>query len=277
MEGMKFAMKQVEKLIAYVKTHREVTDILVTGGDPMIMSAARLRSYLEPLLKEDLPHIRSIRIGSKSLSYWPFRYLTDPDSGDILRLFEKVVEKGKHLAFMAHFNHPVELKTKAVRRAIRRIRATGAEIRTQSPILNHINNDACIWMDLWNEQVRLGCIPYYMFVARDTGARHYFEIPLYQSYKLFKTAYENVSGLARTVRGPSMSTNFGKIQILGINQIRSEKVFTLKFLQARNREWTNRPFFAAYDSEATWLHDLLPAFGRERFFFEQRTGQSINN
>ncbi len=77
----------------------------------------------------------SIRIGTKSLTFWPYRFLTDPDADELLRQFERVVKRGKHLAFMAHFNHPRAVKHPVVQRAIGRIRNTGAEIRTQSPLL----------------------------------------------------------------------------------------------------------------------------------------------
>ena len=61
-------------------------------------------------------------IHSESLSYWPYRYLKDDDSDDIIRLFEKIIQSGKNLSIQAHFNHPVELSTDAVRKAISRIR-----------------------------------------------------------------------------------------------------------------------------------------------------------
>ena len=74
--------------------------------------------------------IRDSRIGTKSLAYWPYRYLTDSDSDDIIRLFEEINKSGKNLSIQAHFNHPRELSTDAVKQAILRIKNTGAQIRT---------------------------------------------------------------------------------------------------------------------------------------------------
>ena len=122
---------------------------------------------------------------------------------------------------------------------------------------------------MWRTQVQLGLIPYYMFVARDTGAKHFFEIPLVEAYEIFRTAYSKVSGLARTVRGPSMSADPGKVAITGTPEIRGQKVISLQFLQARNPDWVMKPFYATYDEQATWLDELRPAFGEERFFFEE--------
>ena len=138
--------------------------------DPMVMRVRHLRNYIEALLAPDMEHLRTIRIGTKSLSYWPYRFLTDPDADELLDLFEQVTRAGKHLAIMAHFNHPNELQTEAVAEAVRRIRATGANIRTQSPILRHINDNADAWATMWRKQVSLGMVPYYMFMVRDTGA-----------------------------------------------------------------------------------------------------------
>ena len=268
MSELRFAMQETDLLVKYLKLHPKVTDVLFTGGDPMTMSATLLASYVEPLLQPGLEHIHTIRIGTKSLAYWPYRYLSDPDAEEILRLFEKVVSTGKNLAFQAHFNHPVELSTEAVQKAIRRIRATGAQIRTQSPLLRHINDDPELWARMWRKQVDLNCIPYYMFVARDTGAKHYFEIPLERCWEIFRKAYSQVSGICRTVRGPSMSDDAGKIQILGITEVKGEKVFVLRFIQGRNPKWVDKPFFAAYHPKATWFSELEPAFGKDYFFFE---------
>ena len=169
---------------------------------------------------------------------------------------------------MAHFNHPVELSTKATQAAIGRVLSAGAQIRTQSPVLNHINNKPKLWAEMWRKQVNLNCIPYYMFVARDTGASSFFELPLVDCWYTFRKAYQQVSGICRTVRGPSMSATPGKIQVLGVSEVRGEKVIVLRFLQGRNPDWAARPFFAKYDPKASWLNMLQPAFGEEKFFFE---------
>ncbi len=270
MSGLKFAMKEADLLFKYLRLHKEVTDVLFTGGDPMIMNASTLEAYIRPLLEPEFDHIRTIRIGTKSLAYWPYRYLTDKDSDDIIRLFELVNRSGKNLSLQAHFNHPRELSTEAVKQAISRIRSTGSQIRTQSPLLRNINDKPELWARMWRKQVDLGCIPYYMFIARDTGSKHYFELPLEKCWQIFRRAYRQVSGLCRTVRGPSMSDHAGKIQVLGVQEIKGEKIFVLRFIQGRNPKWVDIPFFAEYDPKATWFNQLKPAFGEEKFFFEEK-------
>lgn len=267
MDELKFASKQAEILSEYISQNQEVTDVLFTGGDPLIMKTKILETYIRPLLESNLKHLRHIRIGTKALAYWPFRFLTDDDADDLLRLFSDVKKAGKHLAFMAHFNHPVELKPPAVKQAIDRILKTGAVIRTQSPVLKHINDSPKLWAEMWQKQVALGCIPYYMFVARNTGADHYFSIPLVDVWKLFREAYQSVSGICRSVRGPSMSCLPGKMQILGVNEIGDETVFTMRFIQGRGSDWVAKSFFTRFDENATWYTDLKPAFGEDKFFF----------
>lgn len=269
MNDYKFATREIEKLISYLKEKPQITDILFTGGDPMVMKAKILKRYIEPLLEADLPNLKNIRIGSKSLSYWPYKYVTDRDSQETLNLFKKVTDAGFHLAFMAHFNHTVELETPIIQKAIKNIQKTGAVIRSQSPLLYRINDHADTWAKMWKKQVEMGIVPYYMFVVRDTGAKHFYGIPLERAWHIFRDAYQQTSGLTRTVRGPSMSAGPGKVQILGIEEIRGEKVFVLRMIQGRNPDWVHKPFFAKYNLDATWLNELEPAFGRSQFFFEE--------
>lgn len=269
MNDFKFAMKETDTLINYVKANPKITDILFTGGDPAVMKTTIFEAYFNALLDAKIPHLKNIRIGTKSLAYWPYRYTTDDDADDLLRLFRKVKKHGINVAFMAHINHPRELQTKAVQKAIKRLKSVGVQIRSQSPLLRKINDNADVWAENWKEQVSQGIIPYYMFVARDTGAQDYFAVSLNRSWQIFKNAYSQISGIGRTVKGPSMSCNPGKVQIVGVTHINKEKVFVLNFLQGRDPDWVGRPFFAKFDPDAIWIDDLQPAFGNDSFFFEE--------
>jgi L-lysine 2,3-aminomutase len=268
LDDMKFAAAETEGLVAYLRAHREVTSVLITGGDPLVMRASVLRRYIEPLLAPDLENLISIRIGSKALAYWPYRVLSDPDADDLLRLFEEVRDAGRHLSLMAHYTHPRELETDVAQAAARRVQSAGALVRCQAPLVAHVNDSAETWADLWRRELALGAVPYYMFVERDTGPKRYFEVPLARALRIFNGAYTRVSGLGRTVRGPSMSATPGKVVIDGVARVAGEQVFVLRFLQARDASWVGRPFFARYDAEAVWLDDLRPAFGEAEFFFE---------
>jgi KamA family protein len=267
--NLKMAANEADLLAAYLREHQEVTNVLITGGDPLIMKTRNLARIIETLLDPALDHVHTIRIGSKALAYWPYRFVSDPDADELLQLIERVRKTGKQVALMAHYSHPRELSTPIAQAAIRRLRDAGAVIRCQAPLIRRINDQAEIWAEMWRTQVALGLVPYYMFVERDTGPKNYFEVPLARAYQVFRNAYSQVSGLARTVRGPSMSATPGKVVVDGVNEINGERVFALHFIQARNPDWVGRPFFARFDPHATWLSDLRPAFGETRFFFEQ--------
>ena len=264
---LKMATDDIDRIAAYLGCHPEVTSVLLTGGDPMIMGSTVLRRYIQPLLDPRLDHLESIRIGSKSLAYWPQRFFGDPDADDTLRLFEEVVRSGRNLAFMAHFSHPRELEPPVVAAAVRRIAGTGAVIRTQAPLIKSINDCSMTWADMWRRQLRMGMVPYYMFVERDTGPQDYFAVTLARAYEVFREAYRGVSGLCRTVRGPSMSATPGKVCVDGIAEVSGQRVFVLRLIQARDSSLVGKPFFARYDPDATWLTELEPAFA-DRFPFD---------
>lgn len=268
MQDMKFDARETTELVAYLATQAQVTDVLITGGDPMVMSTRALAVFLESLLVPELAHIQNIRIGTKAVAYWPQRFVSDRDADELMRLFEKVVAAGKNLAIMGHYSHAVELRNDMAQKAVKRIVSTGATLRMQGPLIRHINDDPASWAELWTTGVRLGAIPYYMFVERDTGPSDYFSLPLARAHAIFQAAYQMVSGLSRTVRGPSMSAFPGKVVIDGVVTINGEKLFALQFLQARNPDWVRKPFFARYDETATWMDHLVPAFGKSKFFFE---------
>jgi L-lysine 2,3-aminomutase len=276
-EELKFAARESHLLRHYIAQRREVTDVLFTGGDPMVMRTNKLQAYIEPLLEDGMEHVTSIRLGTKALAYWPYRFTTDKDADDFLRLVERVRKAGKQLALMAHVSHPRELEPKPAQEAIRRLRSAGCVIRSQAPIIRRVNDDPAVWADMWSLQLRLGIVPYYMFVERETGPKDYFQVPLGLAFEVFRAAFQGVGGLGRTVRGPSMSATPGKVVVEGITRIRGEEVFVLSFLQGRDPEWVRQPFFARYDPDACWLDDLKPALGEDRFFFEERMEEIRSN
>ncbi|MEV6976429.1 lysine 2,3-aminomutase [Kitasatospora sp. NPDC093806] len=251
----------VSRVASYLAARPAVTDVLFTGGDPMIMSTAVLDRWVTPLLAPELERVRTIRFGTKALSYWPARFTTDQDADELLRLFDRIVTGGRHVAVMAHFSHVRELEHPAVAEAIRRIRSTGAVIRAQAPVIAHVNDRAEDWSAMWQRLVELGVVPYYMFVERDTGARNYFGVPLARALRIYTDSVRSVSGLARTARGPVMSATPGKVLVDAVTEIAGTEVFSLRLLQARDASQVGRQFFAHHDPAAEWFDDLRPALG----------------
>ncbi|MFI0772727.1 KamA family radical SAM protein [Streptomyces sp. NPDC021218] len=252
---LRFAAPNPKSLISYLGHHPEVSDVLLTGGDPMVMSTDRLRSHVEPLLTIDT--IRTVRIGTKSVAYWPYRFVTDRDSDDVLRLFERVVATGRQLAIMAHFSHPRELESDIAREAISRIRSTGASVYCQAPVIAHVNDKPSTLSELWRAELSTGAVPYYMFVERDTGPQEYFKVPLARALEIFQIAYSSLPGLARTIRGPVISATAGKVVLDGVEGTSQGRFFQLRMLQARDPALVGRPFRAHYSTSACWLDELI--------------------
>ena len=267
MDAMQVETHAVAGLVAYLRAHPEVNEVLIGGGDPLAMRTEALAACIEPLLAPELAHIRSIRIGTKALAYWPHRFVSGRDADDLLRLFERVAASGKRLAVMGHYSHPAELRNQVAQQAARRVVASGASLQMQGPLARHVNDDPASWAELWSTGVQLGAIPYEMLVGR-AGLRDYFSVPLARAHEIFHAACRTVPGLSGTVNGPSLSTAAGKVALDGIVSINGEKMFALQFLEASNRDWVRRPFFARFDPDATAIEQLRPAFGKNKFFFE---------
>jgi len=263
---LRFAQKDAGSLFDYLAEHEEVSDILFTGGDPMFMKTRLIKQYFEPFKDPTfLPHIQNLRIGTRALTFWPQRFTTDDDADELHTLLREVKEVGgRHIAIMSHLGHVRELQTDKVRDAIKRLRQdAGVIIRSQSPVMRGINDDAQVWADKWREEVRLGIVPYYMFMARDTGAQAFFDVPLVRAHRLYSDAIRNTSGLCRTARGPSMSCTPGKVEVTGVQEIMGQEAFVLRFLQCRDESWVGKVFFAKFDPKAVWFDDLEPLDGMQ--------------
>ena len=268
MDAMKLDARAAAGLVTYLRAHPEVSDVLITGGDPLVMPTDALAECIEPLLAPELAHIRSIRIDTRSVAWWPHRFVTGGDSGELLRLFERVAGSGKRLAIMGHYSHPVELRNGVAQQAVRCLVASGASLWMQGPLMRHVNDDPASWAELWGTGMRLGAIPHSMFAGRDMGPHDYFSVPLARANEVFHATCRTLPGLAGILNGPSMSVPAGKIALNGIVSINGEQLFALQFLAARNPDWVRRPFFARFDPDATGFHQLVPAFGRKQFFFQ---------
>ena len=152
LKNYRISLDDAHKLCNYLQSHHEITDIVFTGGDPLFMSSQRLASHVDTILKRNPVHVENFRFGSRALSFWPYRFLTDDDADELLNIFSRIIKSGRNVSLMAHFNHPGELKTTAVREAIARLRSKGVMIRTQSPLVAGINDRPEIWSELWRER-----------------------------------------------------------------------------------------------------------------------------
>ncbi|MEA3544366.1 MAG: hypothetical protein U9R69_03990 [Thermodesulfobacteriota bacterium] len=283
-----FLQKDVDQLHRYLKIHKEVTDILITGGDAGFMPVSRFAQYITPIIEDpELSHIRTIRLGSRALTFQPEMILTKKFE-KMLELYDLLSDNGIQMAWMAHFSTPRELLNPRTIAAIRRLKAHGVMVRSQSPIMNHIslftdNNgkvdvdkSAQNWIDLGNILAMLGIGFHSMYAARPTGEHHYFAAPLADIERVFSKIYNSLASINRPSRHISMTISAGKLAILGTSIIGGEKCFALQFTEARNMEWMNRVFHAKYDEEKNKIDLLLP-FDTENYFFKDELKQIEEN
>ena len=275
-----FIQDDVDQVHAYLRDHPEVTDLLITGGDAGYMPVERLRDYVLPILEDRrLLHVRTIRLGSRMLTYEPERVLTKQYE-EMLALFDRMHDNGLEMTWVAHFSTPRELLNPSAIAAVRRLQRHGVVVRSQSPIMGHISlfrddkgkvdveRSAQNWIDLANILGTLAIRFHSMYCARATGEHHYFTAPLADIDRIFSLIFRSVSSLNRPSRYITMTTSAGKLSILGVAEIGGRKAFALKFNEARNMEWMDRVFLAQYD-ETTNRVDLLTPFDTTEFFFEE--------
>ena len=239
------ATNDVSAGLAYIGQHPEITNVLLTGGDPLLMSTRRLREVFEGLAA--IPHVRIIRIGSKMPAFDPWRLSRDAELQALLREHSG---NGRRIYLMAHFDHPRELTPEALG-GLAGWQDAGVTCVNQCPLIRGINDDPAVLSDMWAKLSYAGCPPYYLFLGRPTQGNEPYEVPLVRGWRIFQQALTEGSGLARRAKFV-MSHASGKIEILAVDE---EHIY-LRYHQAKERRNLGRFLIAKRDDEAGWLDDL---------------------
>jgi KamA family protein len=238
--------------LEYIKEHEEITDVLLTGGDPLVMSTRRLADVVADV--SAVPHVRIVRIGSKMTAFNPYRIIDDPL---LLRLISETCASGVRVYVMNHFDHPREL-TPAAREAIRLLKEAGAENVNQCPIVRGVNDRAQTLSTLFRELAVIGCHQYYVFQGRPTAGNEPYEVPIVRGLHVFLEANRQVSGLAKRARF-AMSHRSGKIEILGVDDL----YLYMRYHRAHRKEDYGRMVVALRDEEVYWLDQMTVVAGPE--------------
>ncbi len=276
-----FIQNDVQQVHEYLRKHKEVTDILITGGDAGYMPYNRLNEYLNPIMEDpELMHIRTIRIASRALTYEP-SVVVNSKYDDVLELFNKLIDHGVQVIWMAHFSTPKEFLNINTLAAIRRLRAHHINIRSQSPMMNHISlfmddngkididKSAQNWIDLGHIIMMLGLNFHSIYCARPTGEHDYFTAPLADMNKIFSKVYRSLPSIGRPSRYITMTSSAGKTSLMGTVDVNGKKAFALKFNEARNMEWLDKVYLAEYDEEENTIEKLKPFGGGEYFYKDE--------
>jgi len=276
-----FVQDDVGQVHDYLRKHKEITDILITGGDAGYMPTERLKEYLEPMMEDpELMHIKTVRIASRALTYQPDVVL-NPKYDGTLELFKKLIDSGVQVIWMGHFSTPKELLNIHTIGAIRRLRANGINVRSQSPMMNHISlfmdengkvdidKSAQNWIDLGHVLMMLGMQFHSIYCARPTGEHGYFTAPLADMNKIFSKVYRSLPSIGRPSRYITMTSSAGKTSLMGVAEVNGRKAFVLKFNEARNMKWLDKVYLAEYDEEENTIEKLKPFEGGEYFYKDE--------
>ncbi len=234
--------------LQYIADHPEITNILLTGGDPLLLSTPRLTEILHGL--REIPHVQIIRIGSKMPAFNPWRVLNDQPLQDA---FARYSTPRKRIYMMAHFDHPRELTDPAIECIDRLIRC-GVICVNQCPMIRGINDDPEVLSDLFRALSWIGCTPYYLFQGRPTAGNEPYNVPIVRGWHIFREALRRGSGLARRAKFV-MSHENGKIEIMAVDNLH----IYLRYHRAKSDELRGKFLIYHRDDDACWLDDLRPA------------------
>ena len=242
--------------IEYIRQHPEVSNVLLTGGDPMILPTVKLEKILSAL--REIDHVRLIRIGSKIPAFNPFRFLNDDH---LIEILQKYSGSDRRIYIMCHFDHPRELTDEA-RAAIDRLLKAGVVCVNQNPIVRGISDDPEVMTTLWNELSFIGVPQYYVFQCRPTAGNEPYAVPIVEAYHKIEEAKKNCSGLAKGLRY-GMSHESGKIEVIGVDH----RHIYLKYHRAKHKVDEQRLFVCHRNDKAYWLDHLRPVDGYRNEYY----------
>ena len=242
-------VKDVSPGLDYIRRHPEISNVLLTGGDPLIMSTSKLEPIIARL--REIPHVKIIRIGSKMPAFNPFRIIDDEKLHAMLRRYSNP-EQGR-IYVMCHFNHPREL-TKEAREGLDALHRSGVITINQTPLIRGVNSRAETLKELLNELSYLGVPPYYVFHCRPTQGNESYSMSVERGYQIFLKAQQGASGLARRARY-SMSHATGKVEVAGL----TDEHVIFRYHRAADPARQGKTLVFRRNPEAEWFDDYPEA------------------
>jgi KamA family protein len=241
-------LRDVPAAMKYIESQKQVTNVLLTGGDPLALAAPKLADIVGRL--REIEHVRIVRIGSRMPAFNPHRIIHNPGLLEMIRRYSTTHKK---IYIMTHFIHPRELTDAAVE-AIALLQRAGAITTNQAPLLRGINDDPEVLAELLRKLSFTGNAPYYIFQCRPAVGNRMYTVPIEEGYEIVEQAKARVSGLAKRVRY-AMSHASGKIEILG----RHAGQVYLKYHRAADDSDNGRMLVFRSNPNACWLDDYEEA------------------
>jgi len=244
----KEVIRRFDKAVSYIKKHKEINIVLISGGDPFVLPTKVLKTFLEKLLP--IKHLDFIRFGTRTPVTFPQRIINDQS---LLKLLKKYSVRGRHIYVVTHFNHPKEI-TKYSQKAIDLLQNANVQIHNQAVLLKGVNDNPDTLAKLINKLIKIDVLPYYVFQCRPVKrVKNHFQVPLYRGFKIFKEAKSKIKGHIICKRLKYiMSHRTGKIEIIGILK---DRIY-FKYHHAKNSKDTSRLFSQKLNKTAGWLDEL---------------------
>ncbi|NPA14909.1 MAG: KamA family radical SAM protein [Aquificae bacterium] len=234
----------LEQAFRYIEEHPEINNVLLTGGDPLVLPTEKLEEVIARL--RQIPHVKIIRIGTKSLAYYPQRVLEDPD---FLKMIEKYSLPDRRIYIMNDFNHPREISRETIEAVDKLIKA-GAILTNQTPLLRGVNDNPSTLRELFEKLSFIGIPPYYVFINRPVKGNKAFAIPVEEALTIFEQAKIGISGLAERAK-LVMSHATGKIEVVGMDD---EHIY-FKYHRAADEENAGKFLVFKRNPNAYWFDD----------------------
>ncbi|WOF16791.1 KamA family radical SAM protein [Methanoplanus sp. FWC-SCC4] len=244
MDESREVARDISKDIDYISSHPEITNVLLSGGDPMFLSTKQLENIIARV--REIDHVRIIRIGTKVPAYNPYRIINDPLISGVIR---KYSADEKKIYIITQFNHPRELTEPAIK-AVNILQDAGAILANQTPVLNGINDNPDTMAELLRKLSFIGVAPYYIFQCRPTLGDRHFVVPVEEAYFILEKAKMRCSGLSKRFTY-AMSHKSGKIAVVGID----DNMTYMKYHQAADPENIGKFMSFKRNTEALWFDD----------------------
>ncbi len=242
-------LQRFSEAVRYIKQHKEINNVLITGGDPFVLSTKIIGKFLEELTA--IPHLDFIRFGTRVPVVKPTRIIEDLDLTALLRSYSRMT---KRIYVVTQFNHPREIAERSIY-AIDRLLSAGVSVNNQAVLLKGVNDEPETLAELLNRLVAIGVSPYYVFQCRPVKhVKHNFQVPLYRGYEIVESAKRRLNGFSKRFKF-IMSHQTGKIEIVGII---GDEIY-LKYHQARDPQNVGKFFKRKLNRTAGWLDELEPA------------------
>jgi lysine 2,3-aminomutase len=235
-------VKDWDSIVKYITEHKEITNVLLSGGDPFTLPTNRIKYILEKI--SDIDHLDFIRFGSRILVVYPDKILKNNELINILKAYSSK----KKIYITTQFNHPKEITPKTIG-AIEKLSDAQIIVNNQTGLLKGVNDDPAVMAELQSKLIKINVIPYYIFQCRPVKKiKNIFQVPLQQGYHIIEQTKSMLDGVSKRFKF-IMSHETGKIEIIGLIE---DKMY-FKYHHPKDKSQIGKIFHKKMNIDDCWL------------------------